>query len=142
MSLQNPEVNSLRVSPIRKRHWWVLNEDWIYEDLIIPAGFTTDFDSVPHIPGIFALYKGRSRVAALIHDYLYTVELCSRKEADQRFLRYMVDDGIPSWIAKSMYIAVRALGWRYWQRTVGDTPKERFYNRLIDADGLPPCHKQ
>lgn len=142
MSLQNTEVKSPSLSPIRKRHWWVVNEEWVYEDLIIPAGFTTDLDSVPHIPGVFALYKGRSRVAALIHDYLYAIGDRSRKDIDRLFLHYMIDDGIPSWIAKTMYWAVRAFGWRYYRRSLGDGPNERFYNRLIDADGLAPCHKQ
>lgn len=141
MSLKNDEVKSPSLSPIRKRHWWVLNESWSYQDIHIPKGFTTDLDSVPHIPGIFALYKGRSRVAALIHDYLYAEGKWSRKEIDRLFLHYMIDDGIPTWIARSMYLAVRCFGWLYYKRAEGTTQDERVSSRVADESGTSPYLK-
>lgn len=138
MALKDDLIDTPSLSPIRKRHWWVLNEEWSYQDIYIPAGFTTDLDSIPHIPIVFALYKGRSRVAALIHDYLYSIGDRPRKECDRLFLYYMIDDDIPNWIAYSMYAAVRSFGWRYYQRSLGECSEERLRNRLIDNSGVSP----
>jgi len=135
------EMNPPSLSPLRERHWWVVNEHWAFDGIEIPKGFTTDLDSVPHIPGIFALFKGRSRIAALVHDYLYTVADRPRKEVDRAFLKYMVIDNTPSWIAHCMYVAVRSFGWLYYRRADGDTPDERLRSRLVDASGTCPFLK-
>lgn len=132
MALKDGKVESPKLSPIRKRHWWVLVVTWSYEEINIPAGFTTDLDSVPHIPGVFAFYKGRSRVAALIHDYLYAIGDRPRKEVDRLFLHYMIDDGVPYWVAKTMYWAVRMFGWKYYNRSLGECPRERLENRIVN----------
>lgn len=49
--------------------------------IIVPEGFVNDLDSVPRIPIIFSLMKGRSVRPAVLHDFLYR-EGCPRAEAD------------------------------------------------------------
>lgn len=134
MPLSEKYLMEPSLTPMYKRHWWVLNRDWHCEDFVVPEGFTTDLDSVPHIPGIFAFYKGRSRTSALAHDYHYALGVRSRKAIDQLFLRLMIGDGVPKFVAFSMYFAVRIGGWRYYKRSQGDTPAERLLSRLIDHD--------
>jgi len=134
MSILNNEVAPPSLSPIRRRHWWVLNQTWEYDGIVIPQWFVTDFDTVPHIPFIFAMYKGRSRIAALIHDFLYALSDRPRKDIDELFYKHMLKDDVPKWIAWPMYIGVRAFGWRYFDRAVGDTAEEKMRSRMLDEE--------
>jgi hypothetical protein len=135
MPLSEKYQSEPSLTPMYKRHWWILNRDWRCKDFIVPKGFTTDLDSVPHIPGVFALYKGRSRTSALAHDYQYALGERSRKDIDELFLFLMIDDNVPKFVAYSMFYAVRLFGWRYYKRSRGNTAGERLKSRLIDHDG-------
>jgi hypothetical protein len=123
------------LSPLPKRHWWVLNEDWGFDEFVIPVGFVTDLDTVPHVPILFALYKGHARWSALGHDYLYSITTVSRKQADDWFLDAMLEEGVPSWIAKSMYWAVRACGWTRYNKERKHPKDTRLQRRLADHTG-------
>lgn len=55
---------------------WILNKPLIFQSDILgkitaPAGFYTDFASVPRIPIFFLLYGGRAHYEGIIHDLLY-----------------------------------------------------------------------
>lgn len=102
--------------PLPKRHWWVVTQNWSKYGHTIPAGFTTDLDSVPRIPALYTAIKGRSVWAALLHDYLYASQCVKRKEADQLFRKAMIEEGVPNWIAYSMYLSVRAFGGLYYKK--------------------------
>jgi len=69
---------------------------------IVPAGFVCDGDSVPRIPLIYALYKGRAVQAAWVHDYLYR-EQRGKEFADWMFLDAMKDQGLPEHIRYPIY---------------------------------------
>ena len=83
----------------------------------VPAGFSTDFASVPGyilLPGLVPKV-GVLRDAAVIHDYIYRHHYnLSRKDADQIFLRAMKDLGIPFWRRRLAYRAVRIGGRGAW----------------------------
>ena len=97
------------------------NEETIY----IPAGFYTDFASVPR--GLWNILPpiGRYGRAAVLHDYLYqrrliwTVEgparFCTRGEADSIFRQVMGDEGINVMTRWMMYSALRTAGWAAWR---------------------------
>ena len=83
-------------------------------EIIGPAGFVTDFASVPRIPLVFMATGDTARQAAVVHDYLYSIRH-PRKVADGVFLDAMKVSGV-AWIkAHLMYRAVRLFGWRYYQ---------------------------
>ena len=55
---------------------WILNEPLIFQSDILgnvtaPAGFYTDFASVPRIPIFYMIYGGRAHHEGIIHDLLY-----------------------------------------------------------------------
>lgn len=122
------------LTPIYKRHWWILNHDWQFGDITIPAGFLTDLDSIPHVPILFSLYKGRSRTGALGHDYLYATGIVSRYTADTLFLDHMLKEDIPEYIAYSMFWAVRLFGWRYYRRNRSVEIRTKLLSRYIEND--------
>lgn len=58
-----------------------------YDDgeYIVPAGFETDFASIPRFFWRIWPPWGPWTPAAIMHDRLYTTHACSRREADRRF---------------------------------------------------------
>lgn len=109
-------LNVPTLAPLPKRGWWVNVEDWNKYGHTVPSGFTTDLDSVPKVPYLYAAIKGHSVWAALLHDYLYASRKVTRKEADVFFRRGLLEEGVPGWIASAMYYAVRGFGWMYYKK--------------------------
>jgi hypothetical protein len=74
--------------------------------VLIPAGFKTDFASIPApLVWIFPVF-GRSCRAALLHDLLCTLG-ADRASRSIAFLRQMLTDNVPQWQAYAQYLAVR-----------------------------------
>jgi len=98
---------------------WELLEDFIamvppYGEITVPAGFITDFASIPSLFHWFATpTKGKWRKASVIHDYLYFLKEGKRKKADDAFLYLMEQDGVPYFKRYAMYWAVRIGGPRW-----------------------------
>jgi len=77
----------------------------------VPAGYKTDFASVPR--GLWNLFPpwGRYAPAAVVHDYLCDNEvLCSRFLADAIFRELMWRLGVPWYVRLPVYWAVRIYG--------------------------------
>ena len=79
--------------------------------VVVPAGFETDFASVPRLPVMYWLTGDTAHEAAVVHDYLYSTGIVSRSTADAVFLEAMAAMNVPSWRRVAMWIAVRAFGW-------------------------------
>lgn len=75
---------------------------------VVPAGFETDFASVPRLPVAYALYGNRAHKAATLHDWLIREGVVPRREADDLFLEAMLSTGVPEDIANVMHLAVRS----------------------------------
>ncbi len=73
---------------------WRLLEPLIFESAIVgtvlvPAGFTTDFASVPRLPVAYLLAGDAADAAAVVHDYLYRTAVVERSSADDVFAEAM-----------------------------------------------------
>ena len=77
--------------------------------ITVPAGFTTDLDSVPRIPFGYWLLKDRSKRPPVIHDWLYYAQM-GRAYADRVFLDAMRDAGLSAAVRYPIYWAVRIGG--------------------------------
>lgn len=93
----------------------------------VPAGFVTDFASIPRLFWRFEAPAGRALKASVVHDFLYDrqgvvetapcrLERFSRAECDGVFLEAMGVVGVPRWKALILWAAVRAFGWIGWGR--------------------------
>ena len=78
--------------------------------ITVPAGFETDFASVPRWPLAFALLGSYGHAAAVIHDWLYTTGELSRPDADRVFHEALRSSGIARWRAWLMWAGVRVGG--------------------------------
>jgi hypothetical protein len=102
---------------------WRLIEPFVYQtksgafttSIAVPAGFETDFATVPRIPVAGLVAGGAGEKAAVVHDWLYHTKPCSRKETDQMFLDALTEEGEPWWRRYIMYAAVRAFGGPFWR---------------------------
>lgn len=91
-----------------------LTESVEIEGFLIPAGYETDFATVPKV--FFSIIPpiGKHNVAAILHDYLYDHRIGTRKQADKLFLRVMLSYEVSKWQAYTMYYAVRLGGRKWW----------------------------
>lgn len=103
----------------------------------IPAGFWTDFASVPRVvwPVISPYDLGSAPVA---HDWGYFSGLESRAFWDEVFLSWMRREGVDPFRRCAAYLAVRAFGAPVWNeyRRDGRTPEEK--RQLIAARAAAP----
>lgn len=105
----------LVLSPSDSGQEWTLDSAFSYDSsvgtLTVPAGFVTDFASVPRLFWNILPPFGRYGKAAIVHDYLYrTPGYVSRPVADALFLEAMKVLGVGRLIRYTMYLAVRAFG--------------------------------
>lgn len=91
--------------------------------MLVPAGFVTNFASVPRLPVIFLVAGDMAHEQATLHDYLYTLRHGTRLEADEIFYEALLagtaipdpyDKKVPLLVAKAMYQAVRTFGQGSW----------------------------
>lgn len=83
------------------------------EKILIPAGYVTDFASVPRLLRGIIQPSGNHNLAVLVHDWLYDNRLYTRKFADREMLYWLKMSGCSNLKAYTMYYACR-LGGRSW----------------------------
>jgi len=119
----------------------MLNESLRYrpkdsnQEIAVPAGFVSDFASVPRI--FYAIYTptGRYQWAAVVHDYLYWEQSSSREDADRMLLKAMEESGVGAVDRRIIYDAVRLGGATAWNTNKKE--KERGLPRII-----PPTYRK
>ena len=118
-------TSALIVSPMPDGRRWKLFKSFKYRvgsrysknAIIVPAGFVTDFASIPWIFWSWLPSWGKHGKAAVIHDRLYQTHEVSRGMADLIFYEAMLVSKTKKWKAKLMYFAVRIFGWSsYYKR--------------------------
>lgn len=108
--------------------------------ITVPAGFVTDFASVPKVPLAYWLVGGIANKPSCIHDYLYRACIFERAVADYIFKEGMEVILIQAWKRQAMYKAVRTFGGQHyckgnrWDSRVGNT-------RALGLPAPPPVAK-
>lgn len=98
--------------------WFEVIEDCYYDEIIIPAGFTTDGASVPRLLWSIIPPHGLAFNASVLHDYLYENynNREARKWVDDMFFQNLIQSNVPIFQAYIMYFYVRSLGWWNWNK--------------------------
>ncbi|MBQ5946089.1 DUF1353 domain-containing protein [Massilia sp. ST3] len=73
----------------------------------VPAGFVTDLASIPPQLWWWQAPHGKTMAPAIVHDYLYWQQTCSKDEADAVFYVLLRELGMGHFEAKAIYIGVR-----------------------------------
>jgi hypothetical protein len=109
------KTKNLWVRTLPEAGWWKITKALIFiydsKELKVPVGFTTDLASVPRVLRSFVTINGIHRRAAVLHDWLYSNKMYTRKECDKIFKLAMLECGCSGFVANTMYLGVRAGGW-------------------------------
>jgi hypothetical protein len=100
---------------------WMLREPLRYtidptgQVIEVPKGFVTDFASVP--PALRSLLgpTGPYGMPAIVHDFLYWSQACSKDQADRLFRLSMEDSQVSSPLRWALFVAVHVFGGRAWR---------------------------
>jgi hypothetical protein len=80
----------------------------------VPAGFETDFASVPRLPLAYFLAGDTAHMSAVLHDYLcrelFAAGEMTGRRAAELFREAMRSEGVPGWRRELMYYAVLLAG--------------------------------
>ncbi|MBF6330090.1 DUF1353 domain-containing protein [Nocardia transvalensis] len=90
-----------------------------YQRFVVPAGFSTDFASVPRVLVWLIPRYGAYTRAAILHDYLSRTGAVSRADADALFRTALGDCGVSVPRRWMMWAGVRS-----GSRLSGATPRE------------------
>ncbi len=98
---------------------WRLTQDFIYDSdmlgrITVPAGFLTDFASTPQALWTDLPPYGRYGPAAVVHDWLYWTQPCTREKADAVLFEAMGELGVDSRRRYLIFEGVRAGGQHGW----------------------------
>jgi Protein of unknown function (DUF1353) len=134
----------LCVTPDQETVFWRLDKPFWYRSrfgiIEVPAGFKTDFASIPpvcsigllvllagySIPSLFwlgvlliaispkLLHTGSYSRAAVIHDYIYKTRMFCRKNCDGILYEAMGDCGTAMWKRLLIWANVRMFGWMFY----------------------------
>ena len=105
-----------QLTPFGDAQWWVLTESLPYrigrsnEVITVPRGFVTDLASTPRFLWSALPRTGPYMASAVLHDYLYWDQRCTRKQADEIFRIEMADFGVDPTVARLIFAAVDELG--------------------------------
>lgn len=133
------------VKPFADSRDWMLAEAVEYSIgnsgvvITVPKGFVTDFASIPQPLWSFGLSPyGRYSKAAIVHDYLYWKQDCTREQADNLLLIAMKESGVSKSQENEIYLGVRTGGAAAWESNRKDRTAGLI--KIIPGDRLnfPP----
>jgi hypothetical protein len=105
---------------------WMLQSPLIHETgkntpyrvIVVPRGFVTDFASIPRplqvLRGLLPTTE-RYGIAALVHDYLYWRQDCTREQSDNIMEQAMMEAGVPLLERRIIREGVRQFGQSAWE---------------------------
>lgn len=89
-----PFLTPIRVEKVFFKNIWILLKDFVYHHapteflsldvtITVPAGFYTDFASIPRLPLIYRRLGNRFQEEAVIHDYVYRIDSIPQLTQDE-----------------------------------------------------------
>ncbi|MGJ7575597.1 DUF1353 domain-containing protein [Variovorax sp. RB2P76] len=129
--------------PDSDQQYWILLEDMEYEigdsgvKIIVPVGFVTDLASIPQALWATGLtVNGRYGRAAIIHDYLYWAQVCTRPQSDRLMVLAMKESNVSNFDEKAIYAGVSLGGRSSWEANT--KLRSKTYIRFVPKDRPRP----
>ena len=124
---------------------FVLVDDLYYEinrtrrTIRVPSGFVTDFASVPWYARSAISVLGRHSIPAIVHDYLYWEQRCSREQADAILFDAMDEYKSAAWQQWLVYYSVHWRAGGAWEENKKDRAKG-YVRVLKGSNKVPPLN--
>jgi len=139
VSAQQP-IDPVDFRPFVDGRHWIVRQPMTYRigissaTMTVPVGFVTDFASIPQALQSIIRQNGLYILPAVVHDYLYWKQTCTREQADQIFMLAMIENKVADVHRFPIHTAVRAAGGFAWD----DNAKERATNliRILPKDRM------
>jgi Protein of unknown function (DUF1353) len=123
---------------------FLLKEDMHYTvgnsgvTITVPKGFVTDFASIPWqfwsvLPTIGTYSRG-----AVVHDWLYWEQVCTRDQSDNLFMIAMKESEVPTWKRNAIYLAVHKAGQGAWDGDAAERQAGLIKILTPPNDNVPP----
>ena len=117
---------------------WIVREPLAYtigissDSVTVPVGFVTDFASIPQALQSIIRANGPYILPAVVHDYLYWKQACTRQQADQVLLLGMIENEVREAHRTAIHGAVSVAGGFAWN----DNARDRAvgFVRILPAD--------
>ena len=125
-------IRPVPMTPFADGQHSLLNTDLRYQVgdtqfvIVVPAGFVTDFASTPRAIWAVLPPADQYQLAAVVHDFLYWDQGCSREQADDLLRAAMAESLVEARKRDLIWKAVRTFGNAAWSQ-----------NTLEKAKGLP-----
>jgi Protein of unknown function (DUF1353) len=119
---------------------WIVKQPLTYivgvssDSVTVPRGFVTDFASIPAYLQSLIQPTGPNLLPAVVHDYLYWNQTCTREQADQIMLLAMIENDVPASQRNSIYRAVRLGGASAWNENAA--ARKRGDLRILPEDRI------
>ena len=136
-------VPSPIVQPFADNQTWALTRSLQYAIgntgviLTVPRGFVTDFASIPKLLWWWLSPHDYYSRAAVVHDYLYWTQQCTRLQADNLLLIAMKESNVSSERQLLVYRGVRLGGESAWNANKTDRASGNV--RIIPSDYPEPA---
>jgi hypothetical protein len=106
--------------------------------ITVPAGFVTDFASTPRAIWAILPPTGRYQLAAVVHDFLYWDQGCTRKQADDLLRAAMAESLVNPVNRDIIYNAVRRFGEGAWNGNTSAKAAEKPKIIPPERMNIPP----
>ena len=117
---------------------WIVREPLVYrigvsqDSITVPVGFVTDFASIPQALQAIIRANGPYILPAVVHDYLYWTQACTREQADRIMLLGMIENQVREVHRIAIHDAVRIAGGFAWADNTRD--RAAGFVRILPAD--------
>jgi uncharacterized protein DUF1353 len=126
--------------PFADGRTWIVKQPMTYrigvskDSVVIPAGFVTDMASIPPVLQSIIQQNGPYQLPAVVHDYLYWRQECTRAQSDRILMLAMTEHNVSNAHRAAIYDAVRAAGQFAWAANARD--RTQNFLRVIPADKM------
>jgi hypothetical protein len=124
--------------------FWITVEDMDYvigstnDRIVVPKGFVTDFASIPQALWSLGLSPhGQYSRAAVVHDYLYWSQACTRAQSDRLLVIAMKESSVSGFDEFLVYQGVDKGGTRPWNANANE--RKAGLPRIVPEEYLRPA---
>jgi uncharacterized protein DUF1353 len=139
LSAQQP-IRPVPMTPFADGQHSLLNTDLQYQIgdtkfiIVVPAGFVTDFASTPRAIWAVLPPADHYQLAAIVHDFLYWDQGCTREQADDLLRAAMAESRVDRVKRDLIWQAVRRFGESAWVQNASD--RSQGLPRVVPAADL------